>query len=141
RPAGEEGDAGAASARPARRVRPGAGGRVVHLQLHLAAVTGAGAGAGVVGVGLVEEAGGRVLSVEQVRAWCAGAGTVLVRPVLDLNAEYTGTGHDPPPLLREQVMVRDRTCVFPYCQRPARGCDLDHIVAYRDGGPTASSNL
>ena len=55
-----------------------------------------------------------------------------------------------PDRIREQVTLRDRTCVFPWCTRPARGCDVDHIVehdhdAAAEGrpqpGPTTSSNL
>ncbi|RNM17909.1 HNH endonuclease signature motif containing protein, partial [Nocardioides pocheonensis] len=39
------------------------------------------------------------------------------------------------------IELRDRTCVFPWCQRPARGCDKDHIVPWESGGPTSSDNL
>ncbi|MBZ5733675.1 HNH endonuclease [Nocardioides sp. TRM66260-LWL] len=46
-----------------------------------------------------------------------------------------------PDLIREQIILRDHTCVFPYCRRPARSCDADHIDPYEAGGPTASSNL
>ncbi|HYJ26259.1 MAG TPA: HNH endonuclease signature motif containing protein, partial [Nocardioides sp.] len=51
---------------------------------------------------------------------------------------------------REQVILRDRTCVFPWCTRPARGCDLDHVIAYDHDadpegrpqpGPTVTDNL
>ena len=35
-----------------------------------------------------------------------------------------------PDRIREQVILRDRTCVFPWCTRPARGCDVDHVIAY-----------
>jgi hypothetical protein len=34
--------------------------------------------------------------------------------------------------------------VFPYCHRPARSCDLDHVVAYDQNGPpgqTSTDNL
>ena len=48
------------------------------------------------------------------------------------------------------MILRDQTCVHPYCTRPARGCDIDHIDEYdhdadTDGreqpGPTTTSNL
>jgi len=39
------------------------------------------------------------------------------------------------------VRARDLTCRAPGCDRPATDCDLDHSVAYRDGGWTHASNL
>ena len=39
------------------------------------------------------------------------------------------------------VAVRDKTCVFPWCTRPARRCDTDHIVPHNRGGPTCPCNL
>jgi hypothetical protein len=83
-----------------------------------------------------------VVSVEQVRNWCATAGTsVTVRPVVDLNTPLHGRGHDPGRRLREQVVLTQPTCVFPHCARPSRGCDLDHIVPYESGGATETANL
>jgi Domain of unknown function (DUF222) len=43
--------------------------------------------------------------------------------------------------LADFVRCRDLTCRFPGCDRPAAGCDLDHTIAYADGGPTHASNL
>lgn len=41
--------------------------------------------------------------------------------------------------MREQVILRDRHCVHPWCQTDARACDLDHITEYvemdRGGSP------
>ncbi|MFT4110073.1 hypothetical protein [Propionicimonas sp.] len=50
--------------------------------------------------------------------------------------------HIPEPI-RESVLARDRFKVFPYSSREARGCDLDHTVAYVGGTPgqTRPSNL
>ena len=45
--------------------------------------------------------------------------------------------------MRELVILRDRHCVFPWCGRDARACDLDHIVAYvpiDEGGPPGQTN-
>jgi hypothetical protein len=39
------------------------------------------------------------------------------------------------------VQARDRRCRFPGCTRPATRCDLDHVVAWNDNGPTNASNL
>ncbi|MDZ5663723.1 DUF222 domain-containing protein [Nocardioides sp. S-58] len=96
------------------------------------------------------EEGQRLVLLEQVKGWCRDSRTkVTVKPVIDLNAELSAPGYDIPDRIREQVILRDRTCVFPWCTRPARACDIDHVIAYdheadaegRQPGPTASSNL
>jgi hypothetical protein len=43
--------------------------------------------------------------------------------------------------LADFVRSRDLTCRAPGCDRPAVDCDLDHTVAYHDGGWTHASNL
>ncbi|WP_415839377.1 HNH endonuclease signature motif containing protein, partial [Nocardioides zeicaulis] len=97
------------------------------------------------------EKGQRLALVEQVKAWCASSRTkVTIRPVLDLNTELATDTYAIPDRIREHVVLRDRTCVFPWCTRPARACDIDHVIPYdhdaaADGrpqpGPTATSNL
>ncbi len=46
-----------------------------------------------------------------------------------------------PPAMRRAVIVRDRHCRFPGCDRPHTWCDAHHIVHWADGGPTALPNL
>ena len=46
-----------------------------------------------------------------------------------------------PPAMRRAVIVRDRTCRFPGCDRPHTWCDAHHVVHWADGGPTAVPNL
>ncbi|WP_210443200.1 HNH endonuclease signature motif containing protein [Nocardioides sp. SYSU D00065] len=97
------------------------------------------------------EEGQRLVLLDQVKAWCADSRTkVTVRPVIDLAADLASPGYDIPDRIREQVIVRDGTCVFPWCSRPARGCDIDHVIPYdpdaaAEGrpqpGPTTTSNL
>jgi hypothetical protein len=97
------------------------------------------------------ENGQRLALLDQVQSWCADSRTeVTVKPVIDLNAQLTAQGYEIPARLREQIQLRDRTCVFPGCTRPARGCDVDHIVEYdhdaeAEGrpqpGPTQTDNL
>ena len=63
--------------------------------------------------------------------------------MLDLNRTDAVDRHDPPPWMREQVILRDRHCVFPWCGRDARLSDLDHIVPYvppDEGGPPGQTN-
>ena len=45
------------------------------------------------------------------------------------------------PALRRAVVVRDRHCRFPGCDRPQSWCDAHHVRHWADGGPTALSNL
>ncbi|WP_210649094.1 HNH endonuclease signature motif containing protein [Nocardioides sp. SYSU D00065] len=97
------------------------------------------------------EEGQRLLLLDQVKGWCADTRTkVTIKPVIDLTAELTSPGYDIPDRIREQVVLRDRTCVFPWCSRPARGCDIDHVIPYDPDahaggrpqpGPTTTSNL
>ena len=95
----------------------------------------------------LEQANQRLLPVEQVRAWCGRPDVqVVVNQVIDLRQRLECRGYHPTPRIREHVIVRDGTCVFPWCGRNARLCDLDHIVAYDHdhpelGGPTSTDNL
>jgi hypothetical protein len=79
-------------------------------------------------------------SIDQVRDWCQ-ASSVHTRQVIDLNEHRWNQGHDPTPLLREQVYLTHPTCVYMHCTRPSRSCDCDHIIDYDSGGPTCSCNL
>lgn len=42
---------------------------------------------------------------------------------------------------RHALVVRDRHCVFPGCDRSARWCDAHHLVPWAAGGPTDLQNL
>jgi hypothetical protein len=46
-----------------------------------------------------------------------------------------------PSPMRRAVIVRDRHCVFPGCDRPPPWCDAHHVEHWADGGVTAVSNL
>jgi len=49
-----------------------------------------------------------------------------------------------PASMAEQVDLRDRHCVFPWCSRPVRRCDHDHVIVWKPngtGGPTCPCNL
>ncbi|RNM17775.1 HNH endonuclease [Nocardioides pocheonensis] len=94
----------------------------------------------------LENAGGHLVTAGQVADWCGAGSTtgttkITVRPVLDLAETLQSTGYQPSPTLTEQIELRDRTCVFPWCNRPARGCDKDHIIPWQEGGSTSSDNL
>ena len=94
------------------------------------------------------EEGQRLLLLDQLRSWCTDSRTrITIKPVIDLNTDLSTTSYAIPDRIREQVILRDRTCVFPWCTRPARRCDIDHVVEFdhhaaAEGrpqpGPTAS---
>jgi 5-methylcytosine-specific restriction endonuclease McrA len=110
---------------------------VVHLHLSEAALRGHEV------VGRNATTGQPVLA-EQVRAWCSRTDThVVIKPVRDLN-DAAGThaeAYEIPDRLREHVTLLHPTCVFPFCTKSSAKSDLDHIVAYDDGGATAAHNL
>ncbi|CAB4918192.1 unannotated protein [freshwater metagenome] len=97
------------------------------------------------------EVGQRLLLLDQLKSWCGDSRTkVTVKPVIDLNQEKSAPGYEIPDRIRDHVILRDRTCVFPFCGRPARGCDVDHVIEYdhdaeAEGrpqpGPTETENL
>ncbi len=111
------------------------GTRLVTLYVHLPADT-------TNTTAVVENGGGRLLTQTQVATWCANPGvTVTVKPVIDLHDEPSSTAYVVPDRIKEHVALRDRTCVFPHCSRPARACQKDHIEPYDHGGKTAAENL
>jgi hypothetical protein len=85
------------------------------------------------------------LGIDRLREWLTRPGaTITIRPVIDLNPRLESKGYQPSPTLREQVILRNQTCVFPHCTRTTRTADLDHIQPWKHGGhggPTSSDNL
>ncbi|WP_425441219.1 HNH endonuclease [Ruania alba] len=81
------------------------------------------------------------VSKEQIRHWCGTAGRILVRPVIDLAGFTSASTYEASPTLREQVILRDGRCRFPYCNRSARSADQDHSVPFDQGGRTSSVNM
>jgi hypothetical protein len=93
----------------------------------------------------VENAGGQLLTAGQVADWCGRTDTakVVVKPVIDLAERLSTDAYQVPDRIAEQIRLRDRTCVHPYCNRPARRTDTDHIDPYvdpADGGPPGQTN-
>jgi hypothetical protein len=96
------------------------------------------------GTGVVERLG--PATIARIKQWLDETRATIV-PVLDVASDDAVDDHDPPGRMRESVILRDRHCVFPWCTRDARACDLDHISPYvppDHGGPpgqTRASNL
>ena len=101
---------------------------VLNVHLSHAAVTG---GAG--GVGHLDNLNLAVLD-HQIRSWCGTAAKITVNPVIDLNRCAPVDRYTPPADMVAQVELRDRHCVFPWCTRPARKCDKDHVLPYGQDG-------
>jgi hypothetical protein len=69
------------------------------------------------------------------------AGSARLRPLIHPGDTPAEDGYIPSAGLADFVRCRDLTCRFPGCDRPAVHCDIDHTIAYADGGPTHASNL
>ncbi|NYJ00350.1 hypothetical protein HNR19_001048 [Nocardioides thalensis] len=114
-------------------------GRTVDLTVHLSqaaveGITPAGA------VGRLDNTHTPV-TAEQIREWCAAAGTIIVRPVLDVAGHEPTGAYEIAERQARQVLLRDQTCIFPGCGRPAEACDLDHVIPHAKGGVTCPCNL
>lgn len=66
---------------------------------------------------------------------------ILTHPVSSTMLDVDRTNYRPPADLKRWLAVRDGTCRFYGCGRPARNCDLDHTTAWADGGTTSADNL
>lgn len=85
--------------------------------------------------GTVERLG--PLTIKTIKEWL-GISRFTLQPVLRMDRGEAVDQHDPPAWMRETVVLRDPECVFPWCTRSSRDCDLDHIEAFvemDDGGP------
>ncbi|HSJ51071.1 MAG TPA: DUF222 domain-containing protein [Actinomycetota bacterium] len=66
------------------------------------------------------------------------------RVVLSARSEPLDVGRRTPlvpPSMRRALLVRDRRCRFPGCDRAHTWCDAHHVRHWADGGPTALANL
>lgn len=75
-----------------------------------------------------------------VRAWLAKIKLSRIECGTCTHERET-RAYRPPELLRHLVSIRQRTCAFPGCCRPARRCDLDHTTPFDQGGRTCQCNL
>ncbi len=80
--------------------------------------------------------------VQQLRDWLGRTDThVTVQPVLDLADHVHSDAYEARGRLRDHVDLLHPHCVFPWCTRPSRGCDTDHVVPHGQGGATCNDNL
>ncbi|WP_244928445.1 HNH endonuclease signature motif containing protein [Nocardioides sp. W7] len=111
---------------------------VLHVHLSEAALAGAGSD---LHLARVEETRSFV-SAEQVKTWCGNSDTqVVLKPVIDLAGHVHIDAYETPDRLRERQVLLQHSCVFPWCRKPARRCDCDHIDPAARGGPTCDCNI
>ncbi len=65
---------------------------------------------------------------------------ILTDPTSGTLLDVGTTTYSPPADMARHVEIRDQTCRYPSCNRPATRAELDHTVPFPIG-PTAASNL
>lgn len=88
------------------------------------------------GHGPITAAAARALAYDPTATWRR----LLTDPAGNL-IDLGSTSYRPPAPLRRFVQLRDQTCRFLTCNRRAEHCELDHVRAHADGGPTTATNL
>jgi len=89
---------------------------------------------------ICELAGGAALAPGALLGWLDQA--YLERAVFgpDARVEVSQTQRLFTGATRRAVELRDRQCMHPFCDQPIDRCQVDHIVAFEDGGPTTQAN-
>lgn len=65
----------------------------------------------------------------------------ITDPISGNLLDYGRSSYEPPQLLIDFIVARDRRCRFPGCRQPARVCDIDHAIPWEEGGDTSRENL
>jgi hypothetical protein len=94
------------------------------------------------GIATVEGVG--PIPMARARELAAGADgwmRVLTHPETGIVLSGGRTRYRPPPELARLVRWRAETCMAPGCTIPAARCDIDHNIAWHQGGTTALWNL
>jgi hypothetical protein len=60
-----------------------------------------------------------------------------VMPVLDLAGHDVTDAYQVKSATALRADLVAQTCVFPHCNRPASGCEHDHVIPYDHGRPDA----
>ena len=95
--------------------------------------------AGLDPVGRCENTARAVLE-QQIRSWCSRTDTHLtVTGIIDLADHTRSDAYEARGRLRERSDLIAGHCVFPFCARPARQCDHDHVVAHGAAAPPVTA--
>ncbi len=84
---------------------------------------------------------GEPLSGEAARRLACDAG--ISRIITDGYSQALDVGRKTPtipPAIRRALVVRDRGCAWPGCDRPPGWCDAHHLVHWANGGTTSLDN-
>lgn len=84
------------------------------------------------------------IPISRARELCANADgwmRVLTHPETGMVLSVGRVQYRPPPALRRLVRWRAARCLAPGCGVPAGRCDIDHQVAWAQGGRTELANL
>ena len=66
---------------------------------------------------------------------------LITDPLSGTLLDHGRTTYHPPTALADHVRARDVHCRFPGCRRKAADAELDHVVAWSEGGTTSEPNL
>jgi len=66
---------------------------------------------------------------------------IITDPLSGQVLDVGQTRYRPPAPIADFVRTRDGSCVRAGCSAPAQACQLDHVIAHQDGGPTSADNL
>lgn len=83
------------------------------------------------------------IPVGRARELCGGADgwmRILTHPETGAVLSVGRDQYRPPPALRRLIRWRSERCMAPGCGIPASRCEIDHTVAWEDGGHTSLSN-
>jgi hypothetical protein len=70
--------------------------------------------------------------------------SVIHRIVTDTSGAVLNVGRAQrtvTPAIWGALVIRDRNCRFPHCDRPAQACDAHHVVHWGEGGDTSLENM
>jgi hypothetical protein len=84
------------------------------------------------------------IPIERARELSGGADgwmRVLTHPETGAVLSVGREQYRPPPSLRRLIRWRADRCMAPGCGMPASRCEIDHTIAWQDGGTTALGNL
>ncbi|MHA7275672.1 HNH endonuclease [Arthrobacter sp. Hz1] len=80
-------------------------------------------------------------TARQLAAHAPGFIRILTHPETGTVLSVGRDRYKVPQGLRTTILVRDKTCLHPGCNRPAPACDIDHTIPWHQGGTTSYDNL
>jgi hypothetical protein len=80
-------------------------------------------------------------TARRVAGTASGFFRILTDPETGVALSVGRSQYEVPASLRRYLQVRDGTCRFVGCNRQAKYSDVDHTVAWQDGGETCAANL